>query len=330
MFTVHNIPYSFQFFWDWCLKKQKIRPDLLGFVLNEFQEHCNSADCITSMAQGSLGQYWFMADPDLLDLIFQQLSPSEEAFRYLTFLACVCKCWKECARNTRSNSTWLMPFHTRGISYLNALKNAKSDLNLDAFTSGMVEYCSSQTIQEAILELMLEPVGESVNEKMAINHRFRSAEPSSLLSNIIKIFKRHMESVSVFVAVFKIAGILLLMDKQEYSTARTDVIAANDLFALIIEGAVLHKDTINVLHCEACIKALSMTPTGNFGHMPVVSDYMESFPAVTNLKYDKLIDVYNMNDDFSIYYNMALVDFCSFFMQTGICFEVENCKILQA
>ena len=248
----------------------------------------------------------------------------------MTFFACVCKCWKECARNTRSNSTWLLPFHTRGISYLNALKNAKSDLNFDAFTCGMIEYFSSQTIQEAILELIFEPAGESSKEKLAIKHRFRSANPSSLLSNLIKIYKRHMKSVLVVVSSFKIVGILSLMDRLEYSTARTNVIAACDFSRLIIEGAVLHKDTINVLQCEALIKALSLAPVGDVNNIVILHSYMLSFPASSNFDFDNILDAYGCMDDLSLGFRMADVDVYLTIMQAAICFEVENCKILQA
>ena len=113
--------------------------------------------CITNMARRCSTTSSPMTDSDLMAVVFHQLPPCERSFRYLTFIACVCKVWKECARTTRSSSTWLLPFRTRGISYHNALKNAKCDLNFDAFTSGMVEYFSSQKIQEAILELMFDP-----------------------------------------------------------------------------------------------------------------------------------------------------------------------------
>ena len=261
-----------------------------------------------------------------MTVIFEQLPPSEDTFRYLTFLACVCKVWGACARSTQSNSTWLLPFHTRGTSYLNALENAKSDLNFHAFTSGMVEYFSSQKIQEAILDLMFEHVGECVKGKVAINDRFRSADPSFLLSNLIKIFERHMKSVSVFVAAFKIIGILLLMDRQEYSTARTNVIAANDFFARIMEAAVLHKDTMNVLQCETFIKTLAQAPTGDFGNIAVLMGYMQSFPASVNLQDEALLHAYGCMEDLSIYYMMPDADVRSILMQAGICFEVENCK----
>jgi len=268
-----------------------------------------------------------MINHDVMAVVFLQVPPSEASFRYLTFLACVCKVWKECANNTRENSIWLLPFHSRGKSYQNALKNAKSDLSFDAFTSGMVEYFSCQNIQETILELMFESVEESWQEKLAIKQRFRSADTSSLLSNLVKIFKSHMKSVLVFVATFKIVGILSLMDRLENSTARTSVIAACDFFRLIIEGAVLHKDTMNVLQCDALIKALLLAPTGDVGNIAVFMGYLQSFPASANLQDDTLLYEYRCRDDFSLYYMMPEVDFRSMLMQAGISFEVEKCKI---
>jgi len=176
--------------------------------------------------------------------------------------------------------------------------------------------------------LQIIPDGESVKDKLAVNHRFRSADPSSLLSNLIKIFKRHMKSVSVFVATFKIVGILSLMDRQEDSTARTNVIAACDFFPLIIEGAVLHKETMNVLQCEALIKALSLAPVGDVGNIAVCIGYMQSFPASSKFQEDTLLYEYRCMDDLSLNYIMAGVDVRSIIMQAGICFEVENCQIL--
>jgi len=269
---------------------------------------------------------WFMTHPDLVISIFQQMPPCEESFRYLTFLAGVCKVWKECAYNTRSSKTWLLPFVTRGISYHNALKNAKGDLNLDAFTSGMMEYFSSQKMQESILKLMFEPVGKSSQEKLAINVRFKSTDPFSLLSNLIKICKRHNKSVSVFVATFKIVGILSLIDKQEDTTTRTNIIIDNNFFPFIIEGALLHKNTMNMSQCECLIKTLSFAPTGDVSTIRACIDYMWSFPASINIARDSL-SVISENifiDDEDMHMFMAQDNILSIIMHTTIVHISDN------
>jgi len=80
----------------------------------------------------------------------------------------------------------------------------------------------------------------------------------------------------------------LLMDRQEDSTTRTDIIIANDFFPLIIEGAVLHKNTMNILQCESLIKVLSLAPAIDVGNIRVCIDYMSSFPASVNIASDTL------------------------------------------
>jgi hypothetical protein len=51
---------------------------------------------------------------------------------------------------------------------------ASSDLNLDAFTSGMVEFFSSCRMQEGILMMMFKAASNSVEGRTAVNHRFRT------------------------------------------------------------------------------------------------------------------------------------------------------------
>jgi len=165
---------------------------------------------------------------------------------------------------------------------------AQGDLNLDAFTGGMVEFFSSRRMQEGILTMMFQAASSSAEGKIAVNRRFRTADPALLLSNLIKISKRHANSVSVFVGTFKIIGILSLMDSHEDSTARVDVIRAHHFFPLIIEGAVLHKDSMNLLQCEALVKALTLAPEADVDNIRVCIDYMRSFPASANIASDTL------------------------------------------
>jgi len=118
----------------------------------------------------------------------------------------------------------------------------------------------------------------------------------------------------------------LLQGQSQKSTVRTDVIAAHALFPLIIEGADLHKDTMDVLQCEALIKALSLAPPGDVGNIRICIDYMQSFPASANIKSDNRCFVFEYGCNFIM--SMPEGDLISSIMQAAICFEVENCQIL--
>jgi hypothetical protein len=181
----------------------------------------------------------------------------------------------------------------------------------------MVEFFSSRKMQEGILMMMFKAASNSVEGRTAVNRRFRTADPLSLLSNLIKISRRHADSVAVFVGTFKIIGILSLMDAHEDSTARMDVILAHHFFSLIIEGAVLHKDNMNMLQCEALIKALTLAPGATIANIRVCIDYMQSFPESNNIASDTLcfISEHGCDDDEDVNTLMAGGDVLAIILQ---------------
>ena len=235
------------------------------------------------MTHGAVTLFSLLKYPDLMTVVFHQLPPCEESFRYLSLLACVCTCWQESARITRSDLTWLLPFRMRGIAYFDSLKNAKAQLDFDAHISGMVEYVSSQNMQESIVKVMFKQAEGSIEEKAALHMRFKTTDPVPLVSNLFKVFNRHRQSFSIFVATFQILGVLLLLDTQEDSGHRTYEIEMQHFDSLIAMGAVLHKDNMKMSQREGLVTLLSMQAVDNILQLRVCMDYLRSFPDSLNI-----------------------------------------------
>ena len=219
-----------------------------------------------------------LAYPDLINALFETLDPCEETFRYLTYLACVCKAWQSSAVATRLNRAWLEPQRQRAIAYYIKIDQARYHLDLDYFILGITEYFSSVQIQERVVPKMIVPKGTRQEDAVAIITRFKQADALKLVPLLAKVGFRHLTNFRVFYSICKISGILCQQDSRDNSQHRTQLCVEHKFLALFLDGVAVHKNTMNVTQFEYIFVAITKLAVMDIRVLHLGVYHMRCFP----------------------------------------------------
>jgi len=215
---------------------------------------------------------------DTVCLVFEQLPPNEASFKYLTYLACVCKTWLGCSTVTRNNASWLVPFVKRGRDYCSTLKKARETQDFDIFLRGMRDFFSDENVQKDIMINIRAPLSDSVEHHFELMDAFEKCPVETLIPLMAKIVKKYIHSEAIFSGVCKIIGILKIIDTLNEMTLRTDVLLAANLMPLLMEGMLIHKNAANQEEGEMIFQAVMSINWPDMDCLEVVIEYMMSFP----------------------------------------------------
>jgi hypothetical protein len=249
-----------------------------------------------------------MQHRDIVCVVFEQLSPTETSFRYLTFLACVNKTWMYCAKSTRHNPTWLAPLIQRGLTYCDTLEHARCEPDLSSFIYGMVKYSWNQTVQDKIMEHILVPVSNSIVHYDALIQKFRQVSVATFFPLLSKISQRYSSDTNIFLGVCRIIGLWSGFDFAESDTKRTSIVMKDGFTHFIARGAIEHKDTIDSWKSEMILAALVSIGHCDHSIMVVAIEYLRSFPHVRKIVHNVLCLIMNRACGDSEEYNVLILD----------------------